>query len=58
MIMFMRVGMLDIPTWEVMVSIGIIVLSILLFAYIGAKVYKGGVLLYGRSSSLKDFKKH
>ncbi|MBU8790387.1 ABC transporter permease [Oceanobacillus caeni] len=57
MIMFMRVGMLDIPTWEVMVSIGIIVLSILLFAYIGAKVYKGGVLLYGRSSSLKDFKK-
>lgn len=57
MIMFMRVGMLNVPAWEIGLSIGILILTILLFAYIGARVYKGGVLMYGRSSSLKDFKK-
>ncbi|MFB4167074.1 ABC transporter permease [Virgibacillus sp. JSM 102003] len=57
MLMFLRVGMLDIPIWEVVISIGILVATILLFAAIGARVYKGGVLMYGRSSSLKDVKK-
>ncbi|MBP1947340.1 ABC transporter permease [Virgibacillus litoralis] len=57
MLMFLRVGMLEIPFWEVALSIGILVATILLFAAIGARVYKGGVLMYGRSSSLKDVKK-
>ncbi|SEQ40954.1 ABC-2 type transport system permease protein [Virgibacillus subterraneus] len=57
MLMFLRVGMLDIPFWEVALSIGILIATILLFAAIGARVYKGGVLMYGRSSSLKDVKK-
>lgn len=57
MIMFMRVGMLDIPFWEVALSIGILVITIILFAAIGARVYKGGVLMYGQSSSFKDLKK-
>lgn len=57
MIMFLRVGMLDIPIWEVALSIGILVGTIALLAIIGARVYKGGVLMYGKSSSLKDFKK-
>jgi ABC-2 type transport system permease protein len=56
-IMFMRVGMLDVPIWEVGLSIGILVITILIFANISARVYKGGVLMYGRSSSLKDIKK-
>lgn len=57
MIMFLRVGMLDIPLWEVALSIGILIGTIAVLAYIGAKVYSGGVLMYGRSGSLKDFKK-
>ncbi|WP_087973365.1 ABC transporter permease [Oceanobacillus rekensis] len=57
MIMFLRVGMLDIPVWEVALSIGILIGTIAVLAYIGAKVYSGGVLMYGRSGSLKDFKK-
>lgn len=56
-IMFVRVGMLDIPLWEVSLSIGLLVATIFFFAWIGAKVYKGGVLMYGRSTSLKDLKK-
>ncbi|MFC4559140.1 ABC transporter permease [Virgibacillus kekensis] len=57
MLMFLRVGMLDVPAWEVALSIGILVATIAIFAWVGARVYKGGVLMYGRSSSLKDFKK-
>ncbi|WP_132371444.1 ABC transporter permease [Melghiribacillus thermohalophilus] len=56
-IMFVRVGMLDIPLWEVALSIGLLMATIFFFAWIGARVYKGGVLMYGRSTSLKDLKK-
>ncbi|HZG74082.1 MAG TPA: ABC transporter permease [Chondromyces sp.] len=57
MIMFMRLGMLNIPTWEVSVGIGILVASIILLALFGARIYRGGVLMYGKSNSLKDIKK-
>lgn len=57
MLMFLRVGMLDLPFWEVGLGIIIMVVSISILAIIGARVYRGGVLMYGRSTSLKDFKK-
>ncbi|MGR9050932.1 ABC transporter permease [Halobacillus faecis] len=56
LIMFLRVGMLEIPVWEIALSIGILIGSILLLALIGARVYRGGVLMYGKSTSLKDLK--
>jgi ABC-2 type transport system permease protein len=57
MIMFLRVGMLNVPMWEVALSIGLLVATIGFFAYFGAKVYRGGVLMYGKSTSFKDIKK-
>jgi len=57
MLMFMRVGMLNLPIWEPILGIAILVVTIILLAIFGAKVYKGGVLLYGKSSSFKDIKK-
>ncbi|MFS0824368.1 ABC transporter permease [Bacillus sp. 1P02SD] len=57
MIMFLRVGMLTLPAWEIALSIGILVLTITLLAIFGARVYRGGVLMYGKSSSFKDIKK-
>ncbi|WP_053220452.1 ABC transporter permease [Virgibacillus senegalensis] len=57
MLMFLRVGMLDVPAWEVALSIVIMLVSIGLLAALGARVYRGGVLMYGKASSLKDFKK-
>lgn len=57
MIMFLRVGMLNVPAWEIILSIGLLLLTIVLFAWFGTKVYKGGVLLYGKSSSFKDIKR-
>lgn len=56
MIMFMRYGLLDISDWEVFAGIAIMVVSIILLAMIGARIYRGGVLMYGVSSSLKNIK--
>ncbi|MGP4082384.1 ABC transporter permease [Pseudalkalibacillus sp. R45] len=57
MIMFLRVGMLNIPAWEVMLGILILIVTIGVFAVIAAKVYRGGVLMYGNATSFKNFKK-
>jgi ABC-2 type transport system permease protein len=55
--MFLRVGMLNIPTWEALLGILVLVLTIMVLAVFGAKVYRGGVLMYGKSNSFKDIKK-
>lgn len=57
LVMFLRVGMLDLPLWEPLLSIGIMLLTIFILGWFGARVYKGGVLMYGPSRSLKDIKK-
>ncbi|KAB2337121.1 ABC transporter permease [Cytobacillus depressus] len=57
MLMFMRVGMLSLPVWEPLLGMAILIISIVILAIFGAKVYKGGVLMYGRSNSFKDIKK-
>lgn len=56
MIMFLRVGMINVPVWEVALSISILILTIIILGWLAARVYRGGVLLYGPSRSLKDFK--
>lgn len=57
MLMFMRVGMLTLPVWEPIVGIAILLATIVILAVFGARVYKGGVLMYGQSNSFKDIKK-
>lgn len=57
MLMLLRVGMLEVPIWEVLVSIGILVGTIIILALLAARVYRGGVLMYGSSNSLKDIKR-
>ncbi|NUK28650.1 ABC transporter permease [Parageobacillus sp. VR-IP] len=57
MIMFLRVGLLPVPFWEVALSLVLLVATIGLLAFFGSKVYRGGVLMYGKAGSLKDVKK-
>lgn len=57
LVMFLRVGLLDLPLWEPLLSIGITLVTIFILGWFGAKVYRGGVLMYGPSRSLKDLKK-
>ncbi|WP_252504101.1 ABC transporter permease [Sporosarcina sp. Marseille-Q4943] len=57
LVMFLRVGMLDLPMWEPLLAIAIMLLTIFILGWFGARVYRGGVLMYGPSRSLKDIKK-
>lgn len=57
MLMFMRVGMLTLPAWEPLLGIVILLITIVVLAIFGARVYKGGVLMYGKTNSFKDIKK-
>ncbi len=57
MVMFLRIGMTDPHVIEIVVSVVIMVISIIASSIFAAKVYKGGVLLYGKGSSLKDIRK-
>lgn len=56
MLMLMRIGMLNVPLWEIALSIAILAAFVGIFAAIGARIYRGGVLMYGKSS-FKDLKK-
>ncbi|HEY4553018.1 MAG TPA: ABC transporter permease [Bacillaceae bacterium] len=57
MLMFVRIGMLDIPAWEAFLGIAVMLLAIIILGIIGGRIYKGGVLMYGKSNSFKDIKK-
>ncbi|WP_332697763.1 ABC transporter permease [Halalkalibacter lacteus] len=57
MVMFLRVGMLNIPMIEPILGIVVLVIAIFILAIFGGKVYRGGVLMYGKSNSYKDIKK-
>ena len=56
MIMFLRVGMLNLPFWEAALGIFLMVVTIVVLAVFGARVYRGGVLMYGKSNFIKDIK--
>ncbi|MGM0852016.1 MAG: ABC transporter permease [Bacillota bacterium] len=57
MVMFLRVGMLDLPVYEPIIGIVVLLATIIILGVFGARVYRGGVLLYGKSNSYKDIKK-
>lgn len=56
-IMFLRVGLLEVPIWQVLTGIGINVVCIAILIWVGISVYKGGVLLYSSGSVLKSMRK-
>jgi ABC-2 type transport system permease protein len=43
-----------VPTWELILSIGLLILTFIAVAWASAKIYKVGILMYGKKSSFKD----
>jgi len=56
-IMFMRISVLTPPTWEVALSILILVLSILGMIWLTGKIYRVGILMYGKRPTLPELVK-
>ncbi len=49
-LMFIRIGLSDPALWEVALSVAINVLFILIVGWLAAKVYRAGVLMYGKEA--------
>ena len=43
-----------VPMWELILSIGLLILTFLVCAWASAKIYKVGILMYGKKSTFKD----
>ena len=43
-----------VPAWELALSIVLLVGTFILLAWVSAKIYKVGILMYGKKSSFKD----
>jgi ABC-2 type transport system permease protein len=57
LIMFLRIGMTSPALWEIGLSIAELALSIFALGWIAAKVYRTGVLLYGKRPSFRELRK-
>lgn len=53
-VLFARIAMSDVPLWQIVVALLINVASAWIIAALAAKLYRVGMLLYGRPPSLKQ----
>ena len=44
----------DVPVWELVLSIGILLVSTLAMVFIASKIYRVGILMYGNKVTLKE----
>lgn len=57
LVMFLRIGLADPAWWEIALSIAISVAAIYALGWVAAKIYRTGVLLYGKLPSWKELRK-
>ncbi|SEO52078.1 ABC transporter permease [Paenibacillus sp. OV219] len=55
--MVCRLGLSDPPLWQVWLSIGILLATILGAGWLSAKIYRAGVLMYGKKPTLREIGK-
>jgi ABC-2 type transport system permease protein len=45
------------PLWQIIISLLVLFITCVFFIWISAKIYRGGILLYGKKLTLKDMGK-
>jgi ABC-2 type transport system permease protein len=53
-VMFTRIIVSDVPVWQIVLSLALNVATAVLLAWLSGKVYRVGLLLYGRPPSLRQ----
>ena len=53
-LMTVRVAATNVPLWEILLSIVLTLGTVLLLLYIAAKIYRVGILMYGKKPKLRD----
>lgn len=56
MVMMARVPF-GVPMWEYLLSLGLLIATFVLFTYFSAKIYRVGILMYGKKPTWKDLGK-
>ena len=46
-----------VPTWELLLSMGLLIAGFLLSTYVAARIYRVGILMYGKKASYKELMK-
>jgi ABC-2 type transport system permease protein len=54
MTMFVRISMTDVPVWQIIVSIILMLATIWATGWLSAKIYRIGILMYGKPPRLKE----
>lgn len=49
-VMLVRIGFLNIPLWEIALALGILIATICIMIGLTSRVYRGGVLIYGKGA--------
>jgi ABC-2 type transport system permease protein len=57
LIMFLRIVVLTPPTWQVVLSIGLLALGVAAAVWIAARVYRVGILMYGKKPTFPELVK-
>lgn len=56
-LMMLRLGLASPEWWQIALSIGILIVSILAIGWLSAKIYRTGVLMYGKRPSIRELVK-
>ena len=54
MVMLARIPFGVVPTWQLLLSVALLLLTFLATAWLSAKIYRVGILTYGKKSTFKD----
>lgn len=55
--MLLRIGVGHVAFWEIIVSLVILLATTFIFGWLAAKIYRTGVLMYGKRPSIKEIRK-
>ena len=44
----------DIPTWEILLSLGILIATFIVIVWLSGRIYRVGILMHGSKPSFKD----
>ncbi len=53
-LMFLRITVMQPPLWQILLSIALLVLAIIISTFIASKIYRVGILMYGKKANFKD----
>ncbi|MDD2594366.1 MAG: ABC transporter permease [Bacteroidales bacterium] len=54
MVMMARIPFGVVPTWELLLSIGLLIITFVITVFIAGKIYRVGILMYGKKATFKD----